>query len=642
MGSLPPPTPQAQPTTTAQAVAGIVLTVTGGDELNRTLRFHNYPATREITIGRASSSFPCRPGGPDPLHASFRCPVISRKHATIAFLESGYVAITDLRSHHGTYVRKAGSSLERTLLPNLAFQLNDGDSVTLGKRVAKDDGWVDPVTVDVHIITSPQRLGDENHWVPPMPPPPFSIGHSQSHSGRFGLTIGDIYSSSSSSEDDSDVDEAPEEIPIARGPSLLDRLSEPVELPPVRSGFARFIPPYYNHGPSPSPELGDFSVAQMLNAYAREHSPFIVGAYPTSEDDREDVGRAPTTFYTPAMPLSPKLNEPMRIIHETPAEEEAEEEEEESMDMDSNFGDEPVESEPAVVATVEAPHDVIRIDAAPVVEEPAGNPRVDALEARLTVLDDAIVNLRGNALRDHLEARKTHAADVSKMDALGVRTDGLSKSIDELRQRVEDEDSASHEDLMGELGDVRYQLDQLEDQLNDLRGDFDGTEDTTHDLEIRVDTLESMRLKAEEDAQKSHEEQTQKLQSLVTEVRTLRDDFKRALDDVAAERVQLQVERVAAQDERERMATQIERERAAAAAALQAERERVAPRRLKRKLGELEDQDESEGESTRVLIRAHSRKRARRNAERVAGAVARGTAYAAIGAVAAWSALAFA
>ncbi|KZV75026.1 hypothetical protein PENSPDRAFT_647548 [Peniophora sp. CONT] len=626
LGSMQAPSaaPSVPSSTTPPLVAGITLTVTGGDEPNRTLRFYNYPASREITIGRASSSSPRKMGGADGLHASFRCPVISRKHASIAFLDSRYVAITDLRSHHGTYVRKAGSPAGRSLLPNLAFQLNDGDFITFGKRVAKDDGYVDPVTVEVRLLEGGDGLNSydaDSYASRPMPTGPFSMGLSHSSSGRFGLTIGDVYSSSSSSEGElSDVDDAPEEIPIARGPALLDRLSVPVELPPMRSGLGKFIP-LYNHEPSTSPELGDFSVAHMLNDYARDHSPFIVGAYPVSEDEREDIGRASSPFYTPGfLPL--RFKEPIVTIDNSRAEEE-----EESMDMGSESGAELPADQPADAESSEAPHDVVQIDVAPVVEEPVGNPRIDALEARLTVLDDAIVNLRGNALRDHLEARKTHAADISRTDALGARIDELSKSVNQLREHVDEDDSAQYEDLMGELGDVRYQVEQLDDQVNDLRGDFDGTDDTTRDLEMRVDVLESMRIKSEEDDQKSHEEESQKLQGLVTEVRTLRDDFKRALDELAAERAQIQAERTAAQAER---------------AAAQTESERSAPRKPKRKHGDLEDEDEGEGESTRALVRLRPRKRARKTAERVAGAVARGTAYAAVGAVAAWSALAFA
>lgn len=285
--------------------------------------------------------------------------------------------------------------------------------------MAKDDGWVDPVTVEVRLLGHGSGWDSypADDWMSPRLPPlaPFNIGPSHSSSGRFGLTIGDIYSSSSSSEGElSDADEAPEEIPIARGPSLLERLSEPVDLPPVRSTLAKFLPSY-NHEASPSPELGDFSVARMLHDYARDHSPFIVGAYPTSEDDREDVGRASTAFYTPGM-LSPKVDEPMSTIGERQTEEE-----EESMDMGSELDAEPAPTKLAVDEPTEAPRDVVQIDVAPVVEEPVGNVRVDALEARLAVLDDAIVNLRVShvcicvGISSPLIFRETHCAIILRL-----------------------------------------------------------------------------------------------------------------------------------------------------------------------------------------------------------------------------------
>ncbi|TDL23446.1 hypothetical protein BD410DRAFT_787284 [Rickenella mellea] len=89
------------------------------------------------------------------VRAGFICPVISREHAKIEFLENGKVYLTDIGSHHGTYIRGKTQAISvsipriETLKPQL---LHDGDGVTFGKAVYKDEKWYPPVTLTVKLI----------------------------------------------------------------------------------------------------------------------------------------------------------------------------------------------------------------------------------------------------------------------------------------------------------------------------------------------------------------------------------------------------------------------------------------------------------------------------------------------------------
>lgn len=158
--------------------------------------------------------------------AWFRCAVVSRKHAKICFADSGHVStrsshtppspphwavthvflpqvyLVDLSSHHGTHLLKVGDAVPAALAPEAPTPLADGDVVTFGKSVGKDEDLVRPVTVRVKFLLQPADHSERSQ--------PIHI--QRSASGRFGV-LTDIDSSSSSS--DSEVEEVgpPEVLP---------------------------------------------------------------------------------------------------------------------------------------------------------------------------------------------------------------------------------------------------------------------------------------------------------------------------------------------------------------------------------------------------------------------------------------------
>ncbi|RXW17385.1 hypothetical protein EST38_g8472 [Candolleomyces aberdarensis] len=124
----------------------------------------------------------------------FRCAVVSRKHAKIAFSDSGHVYLIDLSSHHGTHVRKPSEMFSKPLKPEVAFQLSDGDIVTFGKPVGRHEECVRPVVVRVELVRNPQPI--KPLVVPSTPSDKSSTSSLMKHSsGRYG-----VYSSSSSDE----------------------------------------------------------------------------------------------------------------------------------------------------------------------------------------------------------------------------------------------------------------------------------------------------------------------------------------------------------------------------------------------------------------------------------------------------------
>ncbi|KDQ58154.1 hypothetical protein JAAARDRAFT_34967 [Jaapia argillacea MUCL 33604] len=107
--------------------------------------------TSVVNVGRKPTSFGGR-NGIELDNAMFRCPVISRRHAKIAFSDSGHVYIIDLNSHHGTHILKPGETVSKPLTPETPSILVDGDIVTFGKTVGRNEDAVRPVTARVQLL----------------------------------------------------------------------------------------------------------------------------------------------------------------------------------------------------------------------------------------------------------------------------------------------------------------------------------------------------------------------------------------------------------------------------------------------------------------------------------------------------------
>ncbi|KAF6752669.1 hypothetical protein DFP72DRAFT_448763 [Ephemerocybe angulata] len=117
----------------------------------------------------------------------FRCPVVSRKHAKIAFSDSGHVYLIDLSSHHGTHVRKAGEMFSKSLKAEVPTRLSDGDIITFGKEVGRhSDDSVQPVVVRIEMVRTIKPL-----VVPVTPSDQSGSTVSRPPSGRYGAYSSD-------------------------------------------------------------------------------------------------------------------------------------------------------------------------------------------------------------------------------------------------------------------------------------------------------------------------------------------------------------------------------------------------------------------------------------------------------------------
>ncbi|KAL0947997.1 hypothetical protein HGRIS_010621 [Hohenbuehelia grisea] len=243
-----------------------------GDEPSQTLTFHENIGV--VQVGR-------KPGADrhkEPMEATqdmalFRCAVVSRKHAKITFDdEDGCAYITDLRSHHGTYLRKPGELDSSRLRPDNPFVLVDGDIVTFGKPVGRDRELVRPVTARVELLHSeirplivPSRPLAVEHPARPIR----RLSFPRSASGRYGVHDSDSPSSQSSSSSSASSSD----------PVLSDRDSDVEELSisgpaPQRHGglayeFLRRLLP-----PARSP-INLVSTNTSSRSESRAHSPSI-------------------------------------------------------------------------------------------------------------------------------------------------------------------------------------------------------------------------------------------------------------------------------------------------------------------------------------------------------------------------------
>ncbi|KAH9946751.1 hypothetical protein B0H21DRAFT_742247 [Amylocystis lapponica] len=242
-----PPSPLFPRPYLAGNISGITLQVEATeDQQSESLTFYK-SRTRSVSVGRKSTQ--AGPRTSDGAHegdrALFKCPVVSRKHAKITFTEYGNAYIIDLNSHHGTHILRPGDTVSRTIEPEVPTVLADGDMVTFGKTVGRDATLVRPVTACIKLIfgADPTSMNASSS---PLATPE-SEKPSQSSSGRYGVHP----SSESSSDDGSDMEEesrspspVPGTMPAAQVPEsfVASRSSGKLELlrrllPPMQASF---------------------------------------------------------------------------------------------------------------------------------------------------------------------------------------------------------------------------------------------------------------------------------------------------------------------------------------------------------------------------------------------------------------------
>jgi len=195
-------------TSSGGEIIGITLTVDeSGQQPAQSLKFWKSSA-RVVEIGRRSAQ--AKDDESDGKQALFRCPVISRRHAKITFSEYGNVYVTDLKSHHGTHIMRPGDTVTRAITPEVPNVLADGDVLTFGKAVGKDQDLVRPITVHVEL-----QFSRDMEAVPLAAAVSRETSSPKSGSGRYGVFLPPS-DTSSSSDSDSDI----EEIPAPLSPSL--------------------------------------------------------------------------------------------------------------------------------------------------------------------------------------------------------------------------------------------------------------------------------------------------------------------------------------------------------------------------------------------------------------------------------------
>jgi len=115
------------------------------------------------------------------------------------------VYVIDLSSHHGTHVRKSGELWSKPVPPEVPFPLNDGDLVTFGKTVGRNEECVNPIVVRIELLRGTQPI--KPLIVPTTPSDKSSSSSSSKYSsGRYGVYYSSDERPSSPLNDESDFE----------------------------------------------------------------------------------------------------------------------------------------------------------------------------------------------------------------------------------------------------------------------------------------------------------------------------------------------------------------------------------------------------------------------------------------------------
>ncbi|KAG6885805.1 hypothetical protein C0993_009565 [Termitomyces sp. T159_Od127] len=226
-----------------QIVTGLILRVDKSADDPACILTFRRAISNVVHIGRRPSNGLLRS---DSNSAMFRCAVVSRRHAKITFSDSGHVYLIDMKSHHGTHVRKPNEAVSRMLAPETPTRLSDGDIITFGKSVGRYNEYVRPIVVRAELIYGAQESTFKS--VTPAKQvahvDPSDSSPSRSSSGRYGIfsqASSPSDNNSSSMSEDSEIEEISPSIP-ASGPNALPlqpRLPRKPE--PESSHFGRAI-----------------------------------------------------------------------------------------------------------------------------------------------------------------------------------------------------------------------------------------------------------------------------------------------------------------------------------------------------------------------------------------------------------------
>lgn len=182
------PEPLSDPLEAPSVVAGITLHVERcGDRPAHEITFYRSNSSY-VNIGRKSASGEkAMRKENDDHNAVFACQVVSAKHAKLLFSDNK-VYLVDLHSRHGTHLLR-GEEGPRTLKAEVQTALADGDIVTFGKAVGSGSCVVPPVTARVELVREkpPLNASPVGPSLTPINSLVDLISRTRSNSGRYGL-----------------------------------------------------------------------------------------------------------------------------------------------------------------------------------------------------------------------------------------------------------------------------------------------------------------------------------------------------------------------------------------------------------------------------------------------------------------------
>ncbi|KAK0475880.1 hypothetical protein IW261DRAFT_1493444 [Armillaria novae-zelandiae] len=572
----------------AQQPTGIILHIEKyGGEISETLTFQK-PQGNTIAIGRRPPTVDADQLKRDQEEgkAMFRCPVVSRKHAQITFSDAGNIFLIDLGSHHGTHLRKPDQSVSTMLRSEMPTALATNDIITFGKTVGRGGDMVRPVVARVEVLYS-QPVSVFRPLI--VPDSPTNSEGSAKSSGRYGLHVSSS-ESSSGSDHDSDIEElrSPPPVPSIRcGPpqrfdSLLGKASEVLKiLIPARPAPSSHSSPIMNHiffSPSPQPP-SEFLGSPGLR------SPAI---NPLDHDD--------------AIPSPPGLDLSYHDLYEP----EFRAKSASPMELGS----------PSSVSAPLFPSSLEKVLNEPVVV--GAWPSAPSQRSLSPLHELSLVKCSGEAAFEAPVDAPLAEDAASSFD--------MKAALDEVKAEVSKLDAQRRKYKLrfnANAHTMKDKLSDLDERVTDMNGLFtsliDQVDNLCHmdipDLQVQIDDLQDQEQGREDfmNEREDIESNLQALRDLVSDIRTLREATK------------------------QQMAAELEAVRQAREAAINAMSDALAPVSLKRKRDDSEVEDVSGPASSVVAtVPVHSPKRAR-----VASVVIQTTATVALGAVAAWSALAF-
>lgn len=553
--------PAACPCDPQQPVTGVTLHVEScGGKPAHNISFFN-TRTSHVHIGRKSiSDDRSMRKENDDQNAVFACPVVSAKHAKLVLASSGHVYIVDLKSRHGTHLRKQDEITSKMLQPEVETTLADGDVVTFGKAVGQGATLVSPVTVRIEFLRDILDMRDSPPWCltpaePSSPRPrklstgryglnsPISCTSSPSHSSEsLSSPSGSSNEAASHSEHESDIEEIPsweelrscvsslrQDFPTDfLGGSLLGKMPSLGSL--MQDICHKIVDPLDIDSPQPWSPPAIATIASIDDDDApssiihledsRSHSPMELStpspSPPQAPSEPEVVGAWPPSRADSPQPASRRSDESNRVKlpsmcsfgHMGSLELGSFESFPERLPSLSSFPPfVPLEDEPAILAPIPVLPSIAEVQS----DEPQVSGHDDHGDLR-----DSIKTIEGrvNALHSSVtDIKNRHALTEDDLYDLQHQVDMLEPESDQLFARLE-----AAEDKLSTLSDLQDQVSELQSKAD--AESCDNFASPTVDVKACADALNALVIEMKtlrEETEKRVEERIQTIQIARTE-----------------------------------------------------------------------------------------------------------------------------